>query len=281
MDRIDLAGLARRKAGPGPKRIVIFRPIPSRQGAKDDLERAIVKIQREAWKVAKEHLIVAGAEAVAAIHDDNAGRLASAMKLIRNILASALAGIVADWTLDRIFNGEEERHRQRLVEQVKARVGIDLGYIISRDNLSEVMNLAMQRAVGAIQGLNDDVAKRVEAKIMTAVLSGLAAPALAKILSETFGWAMKRAKFIARDQIETFNGNLNKFRQQQLGVTKYKWSTAMDERVRGNPDGRYPHARPSHWAREGETFSWDDPPEGGHPGEDYNCRCVAIAVLEF
>lgn len=25
----------------------------------------------------------------------------------------------------------------------------------------------------------------------------------------------------------------------------------------------------------GRFFSWDDPPEGGHPGEDHNCRCRA------
>ena len=26
---------------------------------------------------------------------------------------------------------------------------------------------------------------------------------------------------------------------------------------------------------DGKVFSWDSPPEGGHPGEDYGCRCEA------
>lgn len=44
----------------------------------------------------------------------------------------------------------------------------------------------------------------------------------------------------------------------------YIWRTQMDDRV-----------RPRHADREGKEFAWDDPPLGGHPGEDYNCRCYA------
>ena len=34
-----------------------------------------------------------------------------------------------------------------------------------------------------------------------------------------------------------------------------------------------------HAALEGQTFSWVAPPEVGHPGEDFQCRCVALPVL--
>ena len=44
----------------------------------------------------------------------------------------------------------------------------------------------------------------------------------------------------------------------------YIWRTVSDDRVRS-----------SHEERDGEIFAWDEPPEGGHPGEDYNCRCTA------
>lgn len=33
--------------------------------------------------------------------------------------------------------------------------------------------------------------------------------------------------------------------------------------------------RPTHRANDGRVFTWDDPPDTGHPGEDYNCRCAA------
>jgi len=44
----------------------------------------------------------------------------------------------------------------------------------------------------------------------------------------------------------------------------YIWCTEGDDLVRDE-----------HAQREGKVFAWDEPPSGGHPGEDYNCRCTA------
>lgn len=47
-------------------------------------------------------------------------------------------------------------------------------------------------------------------------------------------------------------------------TTHYIWRTRGDNKVRSR-----------HAERDGQVFSWDNPPPGGHPGEDYNCRCTA------
>lgn len=52
--------------------------------------------------------------------------------------------------------------------------------------------------------------------------------------------------------------------KQERPSTHYIWRTRRDGKVRS-----------AHAEREGQIFSWDDPPEGGHPGEDYNCRCTS------
>ncbi len=46
--------------------------------------------------------------------------------------------------------------------------------------------------------------------------------------------------------------------------THYIWHAQEDDKV-----------RTSHAANDGKIFSWDDPPETGHPGDDYGCRCWA------
>jgi SPP1 gp7 family putative phage head morphogenesis protein len=74
---------------------------------------------------------------------------------------------------------------------------------------------------------------------------------------------------IARDQTSKLNGNLTRLRQEEIGVTRYKWSTAGDERV-----------RPTHRANEGKIFEWANPPKTGHPSHEINCRCVAIPLLD-
>ena len=44
----------------------------------------------------------------------------------------------------------------------------------------------------------------------------------------------------------------------------YIWRTKGDDKVRDR-----------HKERDGKVFNWHIPPTGGHPGEDYNCRCWA------
>ncbi len=51
-------------------------------------------------------------------------------------------------------------------------------------------------------------------------------------------------------------------------TTHYIWRTAGDDKV-----------RPSHAANEGKIIAWDKPPDTGHPGEDFNCRCKAVAYV--
>ena len=59
-------------------------------------------------------------------------------------------------------------------------------------------------------------------------------------------------------------------RQKEAGVTEYIWQTAGDERV-----------RPNHRSKDGKKFKWSNPPaDTGHPGQDYQCRCVAEPVLD-
>jgi len=52
--------------------------------------------------------------------------------------------------------------------------------------------------------------------------------------------------------------------KQERPTTHYIWRTRGDDKV-----------RPNHAANHGRVFAWDDPPETGHPGEDYGCRCTA------
>jgi SPP1 gp7 family putative phage head morphogenesis protein len=56
--------------------------------------------------------------------------------------------------------------------------------------------------------------------------------------------------------------------KQVADTERYVWRTQRDERV-----------RPSHRKNDGRIFSWSNPPDTGHPGEDYNCGCEAVPYL--
>jgi SPP1 gp7 family putative phage head morphogenesis protein len=84
-----------------------------------------------------------------------------------------------------------------------------------------------------------------------------------------------RAELIARDQTLKLNADLAQTAQTSAGVTHYRWSTSGDGTVRDMHD-----------ELEGTEHSWDDPPvtdkygNRNHPGEDYQCRCVAVPILD-
>jgi len=68
--------------------------------------------------------------------------------------------------------------------------------------------------------------------------------------------------------VRAFAGLINQLRQENLGIEQYIWRSQDDTKVRDN-----------HAAYDDRVFRWDNPPEGGHPGEAHNCWCYAEPVL--
>lgn len=104
-----------------------------------------------------------------------------------------------------------------------------------------------------------------------AALPSLHTEQLNELVKEAVAESDRHAEMIARDQTLKLMARLNQGTAQANGVEEYVWSTEKDNLV-----------RPMHVKLEGTTHTWDDPPivnEQGDalpPGEDYNCRCVAI-----
>ena len=126
-----------------------------------------------------------------------------------------------------------------------------------------------QRNVALIKSISTKYLDDVETIVRLGVDKGQSIAEIGKAITQKSGAAKKRANFIARDQVQKFNGQLNKLRQEEVGVTHYIWSTSRDVDVRDE-----------HADRQGQKFAWNDPPEDGHPGDAPNCRCSAIPVMD-
>lgn len=137
---------------------------------------------------------------------------------------------------------------------------------------------------------------RMETMVLEAVQTGKRPEELTlDILKANKGMSVTRAKLIARDQIGKLLSILTEKRSREIGLDTYVWKTALDERVRGNPRGRYPTARPSHWGAEGKVgiygkgdvwlVAGKEVPRGpndplGAPGSPISCRCNAASRYE-
>lgn len=137
--------------------------------------------------------------------------------------------------------------------------------------LAREMGAFVIQNVSLISSIGDEYLNQVEKMIASSVRGGVRVESIADELEERYDVSRSRAELIARDQVGKFNGQLTELRQTELGIDKYRWRDSGDARVR---DSHRENARRETEFGEG-VYAWDDPPETGHPGEDYQCRCWA------
>ncbi|MGV1985600.1 minor capsid protein [Agrobacterium sp. 22-221-1] len=180
---------------------------------------------------------------------------------------------VASETANRILDLEAKRHTETFMATAKRSLGIDLRAVVTQEDLAEYLQTKAAENAALIQNLSEDMVKRIETTVYQNSIAGNSVTTLRKQLTEQFGIADRRAKLIATDQTNKLNSDLNRIRQQQAGVTSYRWMTSHDERV-----------RELHRRLDGKTYKWGQATgaEGGlPPGQPIRCRCVARGIVEF
>lgn len=112
-------------------------------------------------------------------------------------------------------------------------------------------------------------------KVLTAAGRGTRVEEIARELQEATGAAKARAQLIARDQVLRVNSQLTQDRHRAAGIEEYTWSASRDVRVRKR-----------HKELDGTRHRYDDPPivdertgARAHPGQWFQCRCVAVPIL--
>jgi SPP1 gp7 family putative phage head morphogenesis protein len=135
--------------------------------------------------------------------------------------------------------------------------------------LADKLSAHVTGNVALIKDITDKGIADIQSLLMTRIEAGDSNATIAKAIQERLEVTRRRAQFIARDQVAKLNGKLTELRQKEVGVAKYIWRAVQDGATRA-----------SHLRNHGKMFSWDDPPETGHPGEDFQCRCTAEPVLD-
>lgn len=160
---------------------------------------------------------------------------------------------------------------------VKATLGIDLmDDYYTGEIYRELMKKWVDENVDLIKTIPKDSLGKMREIVTEGYKKGETTTSIVKKMQRAYGMDRRHAQLLARDQIAKLNGQITQRQQQDAGVEEYIWSTSGDSRVREG------HARLN-----GKRFRWDDPPvvdpktgRRCHPGEDYQCRCVALAVFD-
>lgn len=154
--------------------------------------------------------------------------------------------------------------------------------------MEESIQFFVSDNVRLIKSISSDLLGEVQEIVYSGVRRGVGFASLAEEFGKAFTISKKRARIIARDQINKLNADLTRHRHLMLGIENYKWSTAKDERV-----------RMSHAVLEGKICSYVDTgiykdkqsdkwkfrrnlaATLSQPGGDVLCRCTPLAIVNI
>lgn len=172
----------------------------------------------------------------------------------------------------------EGRHRQQTAGQLKS-LGIDI--FREAPEFDALRKRFVARNVRLIKSVVGDALDQTAKLIDAGTAQGLRHEEIASQIFERLGDGSKldpsvlgkaenRARLIARDQVLTFQAELNRSRQRANGIERFIWRTVGDFRVRD-----------LHENREGIEYTWQTGAgaQDTYPGVGVQCRCWAEPIL--
>lgn len=172
--------------------------------------------------------------------------------------------------IDDTFKAEQGDYLKRLfadadgkTAQVLQSFAIDKQQLFN-DNMAAIRKLYLDNSIARIKGEEMLIKRRILQKIIDYATGKTADLDLDGLVKEAYTDTDHLARLFARDQMQRFNKACTLSTFRSAGVTKVKWVTVGDVRV-----------RKSHKALNGQIFDVNNLPR---EVDDYNCRCGLVPV---
>lgn len=176
--------------------------------------------------------------------------------------------------VERILKSVDNANQAALYSSIEKKMGVNMQALISQEGLSPQINALIIETQAWVNKNLDDNLTYFANNSLRMMSEGADYDELIEGFDAETDKQVEKSRFIARNQLASFNGLSNKIRYQKLGIKEATWITANDERV-----------RPSHADRDGKTY---DLKKGSYsskdgkwlyPGTDYLCRCVSRPIV--
>lgn len=184
--------------------------------------------------------------------------------------------------LENILHKERTEFMDRLMKDAGGKLkNLSISYEIDKnkffaDNLDEIKRLYLDNSVKRVIGEEDYIKRKILNQIIDYATGKSDELKLSDLVKAGYEGSNHLARLFARDQMQRFNKACTLATFQKAGVTKVKWVTCGDGRVRnkGYVDKKGVFHR-AHTALNGQIFDVNNlPPEI----DDYNCRCGLVPV---
>lgn len=128
-----------------------------------------------------------------------------------------------------------------------------------------------------LENFEQEIVEKLRQGLKRKILDGEPREEIRRYIKARLKVSKTRARFIARQETGLLTTEFKKAQYTQWGINKYRWNTMHDHKVRER-----------HSDLDGLVFDWSTPPivdektgRRAHPGQDFQCRCQSIPIVEW
>lgn len=242
---------------------------------KEELEKELPKL-KEVYKANRDQ------EVTQRRRNDGATDVLLAVTEVFNAVKNKVIARTSGFGLRHRLENLAQLNRKLTIKEwkkaIKSTLGIDIreDYYLG-DLFVQKLDEWVRANVDLIVTIPEDTLDKMKDIVYDGFANGRTTTQMVRDIQKAYGVSRRRARLIARDQTAKLNGQIQRAQQMDAGITEYVWMTTGDERVRSG-----------HKKLNGKKFSWNNPPvvdertgRRCHPGEDYQCRCIARPVFKL
>lgn len=260
--------LASRVKRPSKKPITLAKITPTQAQA---TSLAMIYLRVVAvWTAALARINAAYTKTLSEITTDSADDIKSALdeaaaEIQRLVLL--LTPDLRNWALS-----VERVQRGKWVSSILSASDVDLNTVLTAGDVNDTLQAAIEWNVSLIKDVSAEAQRRIANAIFAGLTQRKPADEVAKEINEAVGMARDRARRVASDQTIKLGERLNRARQEQAGLTHFKWRHSAKR-----------HPRSWHLHRDGKVYPWEGSgiPADDMPGVPPFCGCTAQGVVTF
>lgn len=265
MTKIDLASRVRR---PSRRPITLANIAPTKAQA-GDLARIYLGVV-DVWSTGIPRIIAEYERSLSQMRTDSAATTGGEIDGVAAEIQRLVLLLTPDlrrWALQ-----VERVHRGKWVRSVLSATDVDLNTILSADDVADTVEASLSWNTSLIRDVSDELRSKISNSVFAGFQRRAPAREIAKEIREATGFARARSIRIAADQTVKLGARLNQARQEQAGLTSFKWRHS----------GKL-HPRTWHLARDGQIYPWEGSgiPADDMPGVPPFCGCTAVGIVTF
>jgi SPP1 gp7 family putative phage head morphogenesis protein len=223
-----------------------------------------------AWQIGIPRIVAEYERTIATMTTDSPSDVQGAIDGVQaeiNRLVLMLTPDLRRWALQ-----VERVQRGKWVRSVLSATDVDLDTVLTVGDVNDTVEASLNWNVSLVRDVSDELRQRIANSVFAGFQRRASAAEISKEIAEAAGMARSRARRIAADQTVKLGARLNQARQEQAGITSFKWRHS----------GKL-HPRSWHLARNGHVYRWEGSgiPADDMPGVPPFCGCTAVGVVSF